>query len=199
MSEIIITPTFSANEVNYVKEIITHINGIQRECSCAPTYFGSREFKHHCFKLFSKFIFRTSHYINGWRRKRLGVNEIIKQDPMECLNLIIKRTPKLKLDKFIIEKNEVIIPTIIPSNIDELEYRINYITIREEIIAFLQQTVGNSKELNELKELFVSNNSPITFDEYIIKKSKSLLDLDLSGYVDKLNEETNKKSKVKYK
>jgi hypothetical protein len=63
-----------------------------------------------------------------------------------------------------------------------------YVTeVREEVIAFLKH-IGckDIKLLEELKILFDKSNCS-TLKEYIVKKSKFLVDLDLDNYVKELN------------
>jgi hypothetical protein len=68
-------------------------------------------------------------------------------------------------------------------------YEINYYEIREEIISFLQQTIGETKEVALLKDLFRRTPTDITdFEKYLNEKAKYLLKLDTKGIEDELKQ-----------
>lgn len=92
----------------------------------------------------------------------------------------------LDLDKIegkVLEDNEMV----------HFSITIDYIEIREAIISYIEQKIeGERERLDELKKLFNQTNT-LSFDDYLNEKSKSLLELDLSDYISKLNKETDEK------
>ncbi|KKK74176.1 hypothetical protein LCGC14_2886400 [marine sediment metagenome] len=199
--KIVEVPDWSPNELNYILEVRTFINSVQSEIiQQPPRCFGKNRVKRidlHWNKLFNKFIFRT--YWRTPRRNQSGIvtsyypSNTIKEDPLECLKMIMEQYPKLNWNKFISTIEEKIEPKIIPHNIDNIYFDVKYLKVREQIISYIEQKISKRcKGLKELKKLFVYKNT-MTFGDFLDKKSKLLSELNLKDYVTELNKQTERK------
>lgn len=201
-NDLISIPEYSNNEIKYITEISIHINGCQRDCSSSPNIVydcfpkSKRNARNKYIALFSKFIYRTQR-IN--RKKAIHKYSKHYIDPLECLWTIVQKYPKLNHDKFIKEhsQREEIPKYDLDYAFDSFFIDIKYIVIREQIISYIEQTIGQSKELDMLKELFnTCNNKQISFQKYINDKAKHLMSLNYDNYIQSLNKETTLKSKI---
>jgi len=199
----IIVPNYSPGELNYITEVILYINGIQRESSPHPiipaydgahkrTYKGMKA-KMEYIKFYSKFLYKTGRatirQIRGCRKVNV---ECVRDDPLDCLKHIRRTNRKLKLNRFIEPRADTFCPNELPFECDELLIVVKYKKIREEIVSYIEQKIGRTKELEELKELFSCDNT-LSFDEFINRKSKFLTEINLDDYVSSLNEQTELK------
>lgn len=62
----------------------------------------------------------------------------------------------------------------------------DYYVIREEILSFLMSTSRDSKVIQILSKLFGEDGNCSTFEEYLDKKSKELISLDVDSFLDGL-------------
>lgn len=169
-------------------------------------------------KLYSKFIYRDSFYKRLKRSRSVHSpmstyspdgfiwKEVVRSDPLDCLNKIMRKFKKwnfqslpqqgmvITFPRFIEEKKEKFSPKLIPPMMDSFHLEISYLKIREQIVSYIEQKIGKSRDLEELKKLFSSNNS-LTFEDFLDKKSKLLVQTDFQDYTIELNKQTNLKMK----
>ena len=191
----ILNPTYGPKEVLYLLEVEHYINGVMRWSSAKPPLYPNRKLKKQLTTYFSKFIFTNSLSVPSSH----SLKELIFNDPLDCLRAIVNKNPELNLDRFfktVVEEFKPELPEEY-SQIGEMHFKVTYLQIREPIISYIEQKVGKSKELEELKKLF-SSQSNLSFDEYLEEKSKYLLNLDLDKeFADSLNRDTERKRKQK--
>ncbi len=164
--ELIEVPDYVPKEVLYILEIDWQINDRPRGSTSYPIYFYNnyKEIKGKISKILLKFIFKTN-----------------ISDPLDFLKKIRDKYPNLRWNKFIIEEKERFILKRLPQNMESFSFTIKYWRIREPIISYIEQSIGKLKELEELKSLF-STRSKLSFEEYLERKTKMLLSLDLTEW-----------------
>lgn len=97
------------------------------------------------------------------------------------------------LQKFFEIKSEKFSPDTIPSHFQHYYLEVEYCEIREQILPYIEQKYGIIKLYKILNSLFAKNkdiSNCKTFEEYIDKKTKHLLNLDLSSMITSMNNET---------
>ena len=184
MNDLISVPSWTPKTVSYLINVEHYINGVMRCHTTNPPRWYDRDLKKECDKYFNKFIFRTF------------TSDIMRDDPLECLKLLMEKHKDLNFDKFINKKIEKLSIKKIPENVDSMHFNVEYWEVREQIISYIEQKVGKSKKLEELKDLFSEGNT-MSFEEYLNKKSKQLSEMDCEGYLKMLNEDTEKRRELK--
>jgi len=199
MNNLIVVPDYTPNTVNYIEAVNFFVNGIHVITKHQPIipafkdYKISGQYRLKINKFYSKFIFRNT-IGNIW----YGLErECITYDPLTCLNYIMDKYERLKFNKFI-EKNEdyFLGTNIVESQVNSFCIIVQYLKIKEELISYIEQKIGRTKQLKELKNLFCVCNT-LSFEEFLDKKSKFLLNIDFSDYVSELNKKVEiKKEKL---
>ena len=95
------------------------------------------------------------------------------------------------LHRFISKKIEVFKPSYSPIRKD-VSFEVTILEVREPIINYLKNVLGEKETITELREIFEKVNN-LTLEEYLDEKTKYLLNLDLEKYSQLLNDETNKR------
>jgi len=201
MKDLIPIPEYSSNVVRVVKEVRVYVNGVLRNTSQSSYTttrnwgYGHRRLHEKINIFFNQFISKV--YKGGGHNSIWGYRQeaFLMYNPLKPLNDIKKRNPKLKINKFIsngTEKLNFKYEKYLPPGIDSLCYEVDYIEIRDPIISYLKQKVGDNKVIKEIGTLFSKSSNCGSYVEQLEKKANYLLNLDLNNYVEELNKGLNK-------
>lgn len=222
--DLIEVPDFNPNLVFYLIEVIEYVYNLKVERSgYAPRklrsssqpirfmypyssliiYASKKEERNY----WAKFIFKS--YAREYNEHVEKSRRLVRDDPLEPLWKIQSKYPNLLYKKFIFERREEFPPLEIKPAIKgkkpkpnrdygEVYYEVKYLEINESLITYLRNKVikEDIELVNKLQELFVRSSTHLSWDEFIQNKAKFLSELDLSNYIDELNEQTNKKIKI---
>ena len=186
MNDLITIPYYNNEEVKYIEKCSLIVNGVVREENTKGIYVRwgySKKDKYKMLKFYTKLWLEYLHENYYIKEKSNGsCTKVLQNDVLLPLKEIRKKNKDLNLDRFITKHTINIIPEIIPDNVDSLSIELEYIKIRSPIVSYLQQKLNLSKdELLALKEVFNTKKNDLTFDEYLDKKSKHLLSLNLDN------------------
>ena len=204
MKDLIPIPEYSSNVVRVVKEVRVYVNGVLRNTSQSSYTttrnwgVGYRRLHEKINIFFNQFISKV--YKGGGHSSLFGYRQeaFLMYDPMKPLDDIKKRRPKLNINKFIsngTEKLDFFNEFSLPMQIDSLVYEVDYIEMRDPIISYLKQKIGNKKVVKEIESLFSKSSNCGSYVEQLEKKANYLLNLDLDNYVEELNKGLNKNVK----
>lgn len=184
MNELITTPCYDNIYINLILDVSLYVNGVRRvhttyEIPCPQPRNRERKYS---WKIHQRYKFEFQKVFSKFNNESFKIVEI--------LNCIEKGKPNLKLNKFIEQKEDDWFPKWTPFDCDEFFYRIKYIKVREQIISYLEQTIGLKAEVKILKELFKNNNNCDSFDDYIKRKTNYLLNINLDKWLETINNDT---------
>ena len=200
-SELIIVPEYNYTIIKHCYFIRFWVGGtIWREQRCpdlqAMPHMGISRFTRSwpiiqaCNSFFGQFSYMTEMY-----------------DPNDLTYIIIRLASKVKgLSKFCVDKRVKWEPDFDERKIKYPEYKkgfqymaidyekscyeIEYMEIREEIVSFLEQTLGaDDPDVILIKVFFENLREGLSLNEYVLQKSKYLNELDLDTWLEGIKEE----------
>jgi len=169
MNNLISSPEYNEDYIKIFTDIKVKVNGVHRGTYQQPFFFTRRDLKHKFNVFYSQFIFDN-----------------------ESLDILKKlgNDNYLKLHKYVTQKEKYLRITIKKTNTingkvktskDIYNLTIRYTEVREQVISYIEQSIGKTKKLEIVKKLFVSDKNCETYEDYLKQKSKQLLSLDLDN------------------
>lgn len=198
--DLIEVPDFNPDSLYYLTEVVEHIKYeyVPRtyQTSYEPIISVYASHKEQV-RYWTKFIFKS--YAREYSEHVKKSRRLVRDDPLEPLWKIQSKYSKLLYKKFIFERQERFTPKLSNYyNVESLYYEVKFLEIKESLITYLRNKVETEdvELVNKLQELFIGKSTHLDFYEFIERKVKFLLELDLSNYIEELNKQTNKKIKI---